>query len=106
MATVVFLRAVNVGGHKAFRPSELVRVLAELDVTSIGAAGTFIVRAGTGVAEVRERFLEHLSFEATMMVCRAVEIVDLIGANPFARTSPVAGTKPYVSVVEKPLRRL
>lgn len=45
MASIVFLRAVNVGGHKSFRPSALAAQVAALDVVSIGAAGTFVVRA-------------------------------------------------------------
>ena len=44
MAFVVFLRAVNVGGHQTFRPSVLAKELSEYDVVNIGAAGTFVVR--------------------------------------------------------------
>ena len=44
MALVVFLRGVNVGGHRTFRPSQLVKELADFDVVNIGAAGTFVVR--------------------------------------------------------------
>ena len=50
MALVVFLRGVNVGGHKAFQPTVLARALAALDVKSIGAAGTFVVRGKGGGA--------------------------------------------------------
>ncbi len=39
MAWVVFLRGVNVGGHKAFRPSVVAKDLAEFDVVNVGAAG-------------------------------------------------------------------
>lgn len=48
MASVVFLRGVNVGGHKAFQPSAVARDLADLDVVNIGAAGTFVVRKPVG----------------------------------------------------------
>jgi hypothetical protein len=41
MALVVFLRGVNVGGHKAFRPSALAGALADFDVVNVGASGTF-----------------------------------------------------------------
>ena len=43
MALVVFLKGVNVGGHKTFRPSVMAREL-QLDAVSIGAAGTFVIR--------------------------------------------------------------
>ena len=48
MALVVFLRGVNVGGHKTFRPAALARELAALDLVNVGAAGTFVVRAAIG----------------------------------------------------------
>ncbi len=44
MALIVFLRGVNVGGHRTFRPSMLARELSDYDVVNVGAAGTFIVR--------------------------------------------------------------
>jgi len=44
MALIVFLRAVNVGGHKTFRPSLLAKELSGYDVVNVGAAGTFVVR--------------------------------------------------------------
>lgn len=44
MALVVFLRGVNVGGHRTFRPRDLARKLRDYDVVNVGAAGTFVVR--------------------------------------------------------------
>ena len=44
MALVVFIRGVNVGGHRTFRPSVLARVLSDYGVVNVGAAGTFVVR--------------------------------------------------------------
>lgn len=40
MAWVVFLRGVNVGGRKRYKPSRLADDLDDLEVTNIGAAGT------------------------------------------------------------------
>ena len=45
MALVVFLRGVNVGGHRRFRPSALAAELKHLGAVNIGAAGTFVIRA-------------------------------------------------------------
>ena len=42
MALVVFLRGVNVGGHRRFRPSALAAELKHLGAVNIGAAGTFV----------------------------------------------------------------
>lgn len=44
MALVAFLRGINVGGHRSFRPSVLAKQLAHYDVVSIGATGTFVIR--------------------------------------------------------------
>ena len=44
MSLVVFLRGVNVGGHKRFRPAALAKELVHLDAVNIGAAGTFVIR--------------------------------------------------------------
>lgn len=44
MELVVFMRGVNVGGRNAFRPAVLAADLAALEVVSIGAAGTFVVK--------------------------------------------------------------
>jgi len=44
MASVIFFRAANVGGHQVFQPGVLAKELAAFDVKNIGAAGTFVVR--------------------------------------------------------------
>jgi hypothetical protein len=44
MALIVFLRGVNVGGHRTFRPSILARELSDYGVVNVGAAGTFVVQ--------------------------------------------------------------
>lgn len=44
MALVAFLKGINVGGHRRFRPSALARELEHLEVVNVGAAGTFVVR--------------------------------------------------------------
>jgi len=38
MALVVFLRGINVGGHRTFRPSLLAKELAKFDIVNIGRA--------------------------------------------------------------------
>jgi hypothetical protein len=40
MALVVFIRGVNVGGHRTLRPSVLARGLSDYGVVNVGAAGT------------------------------------------------------------------
>ena len=44
MALIVFFRGINVGGHRAFRPSVLARELDIYDAVNVGAAGTLVIR--------------------------------------------------------------
>jgi len=44
MALIVFFRGINVGGHRAFRPSALAKELGIYDAVNVGAAGTLVVR--------------------------------------------------------------
>lgn len=43
MASIVFFRGINVGGHRAFRPSLLAKELDMYDAVNVGAAGTLVV---------------------------------------------------------------
>ena len=53
MARVVFLRGVNVGGHRSFRPTPLALALKHLGAVNIGAAGTLVIRGTTTNARIR-----------------------------------------------------
>ena len=39
MALIVFFRGINVGGHRAIRPSVLAKELGIYDAVNVGAAG-------------------------------------------------------------------
>jgi hypothetical protein len=54
MSSVVFLRAVNVGGHQKFQPSKLAKELERFGVVNLGAAGTFVVRENVSQARLRD----------------------------------------------------
>ncbi len=104
--SIVLLRGVNVGGHKAFKPSELVASLKGLDVASIGAAGTLIVRRAPAEKALRKAILATLPFPAEMMICPAEEILALVESDPFGRTVLGKGVKAYLSVLDEPPRSL
>lgn len=106
MASVVFLRGVNVGGHKAFKPSILAKELADFDVVSVGAAGTFVVRGQVSQAALRAALLKRLPFEPELMICRAQEVLDLASADPFADQLAGSDVKNYVTVLAKRPRAL
>jgi uncharacterized protein (DUF1697 family) len=106
MALVVFLRGVNVGGHKSFRPSALAAELADFDVVNVGAAGTFVVRKPISQAKLRDELARRMPIQAEMMICRASEIRDLASGEPFADDASDAEVTRYVSVLAKSLRTL
>jgi len=90
MALVVFLKGVNVGGYRTFRPSRLAKEMARFDVINIGAAGTFVVPTSVGQNVLRAEFQRRLPFAAEVMICEAKAIGRLAHSDPFAgqRSSP------------------
>jgi len=101
MASVVFFRAVNVGGHQSFQPSALAKELAEYKVVSIGAAGTLVVREDVEPEKLREEILRRLPFEPEMMICPAKNVLALVRGHWFDEASVEAGTARFVSVLQK-----
>src|SRR5438876_3572183 len=67
MALVVFLRGVNVGGHRTVRPNILAKKLSDYGVVNVGAAGTFVVRKPSPKATFRAALLRKLPFEAEVI---------------------------------------
>ena len=84
MALVVFLRGVNVGGHRTFRPSTLVKELSAYDVVNVGAAGTFVVRKPGSQAKFRAELARKLPFETEVVLCDGADLIRLETENPFA----------------------
>jgi len=106
VSSVVFMRGVNVGGHKAFQPSRLAHEMAALRVASIGAAGTFIVHAGADEGTIRKAFQKHLPFEAQLMICPARALMDLVKLDPFGDEASRTADAQFISVLEHRPRRL
>lgn len=104
MALVVFLRGVNVGGHKTFRPTELVKSLAEFDVVNIGAAGTFVVRRPVTQARLRAEVESRLPFVTAIMICQGRDILRLLSLQPFARQPEQPDLVRFVSILAKRAR--
>jgi len=104
MALVVFLRGVNVGGHKTFRPSVLAQQLSQYGVVNVGAAGTFIVRTPGPRAAFRAELLRRLPFEADCAICDGRELVHLEAADPFGGEPSRPDVVRFVSVLTKASR--
>lgn len=106
MALVVFMRGVNVGGGKVFRPALLAKELAALNVVNIGAAGTYIVRKPIAPSKLRAELLKRLPFETVVIICRASEVVDLVRAQPFPEEVAHQRVRRFVAVMAKRPRAL
>jgi uncharacterized protein (DUF1697 family) len=108
MALVVFLRGINVGGHRRFRPSILARELRDFDVVNVGAAGTLVVRRPGSRAKFRAELVRKLPFEAEAALCDGRDLLDLVDLvekeNPFGIEAPHPDMVRFVSVLSKPGR--
>ena len=104
MALVVFLRGVNVGGHRTFRPSLLAKELSGYDVVNVGAAGTFVVRSPGSRAEFRAELLRKLPFEAEIVLCDGRDLLRLEKENPFEAEPSRPDIVRFVSILSKPAR--
>lgn len=101
MALIVFLRGVNVGGHRTFRPSVLAGELRAYDVVNVGAAGTFIVRKPVSRAKFRAALLRKLPFEAEVALCDGRDLVRLERENPFGTKASRPDVVRFVSILSK-----
>jgi uncharacterized protein (DUF1697 family) len=106
MALVVFLRGVNVGGHRTFRPSILARELSDYGVVNVGAAGTFIVRKPGPRAKFRAELLRKLPFEAEVVLCDGRDLIRLETENPFGSEPSRPEIVRFLSILSKANRGL
>jgi uncharacterized protein (DUF1697 family) len=101
MALVVFLRGVNVGGHRTFRPSILAREMSAYDVVNVGAAGTFVVRKPGSRAAFRTALLRKLAFEAAVVMCDGRDLMRLEKEHPFGAEPSPPDVVRFVSILSK-----
>ena len=106
MALVVFLRGVNVGGHRTFHPSILAREMSDYGVVNVGAAGTFVVRKPGPRAKFRAELLRKLPFKAEVVVCEGRDLIRLEMENPFATEPSRPDIVRFASILSKAGRGL
>jgi len=105
MASVVFLRAVNVGRTNRCQPALIAKELAKFGVVNIGAVGTFVVREDVSESVLRAAIARKLPFKCEIMICPARDIIKLASKNPFSRQPSGPNIVRFVSVSARPLRR-
>lgn len=101
MALVVFLRGVNVGGHRRFRPSILANELRAYDVVNVGAAGTFVVRKPGSQARFRAALLRKLPVKTEVALCEGRDLLRLERANPFGAEPSRSDVVRFVTILSK-----
>jgi len=99
MALVVFLRGVNVGGHRTFGPSIVARKLSDYGLVNVGAAGTFVVQKPGPRAKFRAELRRKLPFETEVVLCDGRDLVCLEMENPFGASRP--DIVRFVSILSK-----
>ncbi len=102
MALVVFLRGVNVGGHRRFRPSALALALRAYDVVNVGAAGTFVVRRPGSRSEFLALLKRKLPFQTEIVFCEGRDLIRMDAVTPFGTEPPRRGIVRFVSILSKP----
>ncbi len=101
MALIVFLRGINVGGYRAFRPSTLAKELGAYDVVNVGATGTFVVRKPGSRAKFFAELRRRLPFEAKVAFCDSTELIRLEKQDPFAAEPSRPDIVRFVSILSK-----
>ena len=101
MALVVFLRGVNVGGHRTFRPSKLAEALKPLGAVNIGAAGTLVIRQSMTQARASAEVARNLPFVAEIIVCQGRDIASLISNDPYEGQLVRGDVVRFVSVLSQ-----
>jgi uncharacterized protein (DUF1697 family) len=102
MASVVFFRAVNVGGHQRFQPRVLAKQLADFGVVNVGAAGTFVVRQNVSQTTLRAEILRRLPFKPELVICPARDLIALMRNAPFQDApAETKDLRHYVTIMTK-----
>ena len=101
MASVVFLRAVNVGGTNRCQPAQIARRLAKFGVVNLGAVGTFVVRENVSEPNLRAAFARELPFRCEMMICPARDLLQLASRDPFAGEPSGSDLMRFVSLLAR-----
>ena len=106
MPSVVFLRAVNVGGTNRCQPASIAKELAKFGVVNIGAVGTFVAREDVSEATLRSALVRKLPFKCEIMICPARDIIKLTSKDPFSGQPSGPDITRFVSVLHERLRAL
>ncbi|MEA3190833.1 MAG: hypothetical protein QOD77_1415 [Thermoplasmata archaeon] len=80
MPVLALLRGANLGS-KRFSPKAVEAALADLEVRSIGAAGTFVVGKRVAESTLRKRLADAMPFEPEVLVVAAKDVQAALAAG-------------------------
>ena len=106
MRSVVFLRAVNVGGANRCQPAVIAKQLAKFGVVNIGAVGTLVVQEDVSESTLRAAIGKKLPFKCEIMICPARDIIKLASKDPFSHQPSGPNITRFVNVLHKRPRAL
>ncbi len=106
MALVVFLKGINVGGHKLVRPSLLAHQLKRYDVVNFGAAGTFVVRRPVSQSRLLAEIKRRLPVQAEVIIIDSDALHGAASVSRFGRAPIRSDVVRFVSVMSRLPRRL
>jgi uncharacterized protein (DUF1697 family) len=101
MALVIFIRGINVGGHRRFRPSVLAKELSAYDAVNVGAAGTLVVRKPGARAEFLAGLRRKVPHDAVVAICDGRDLIRLAAENPFHSVAARPDQIQFVSILSK-----
>ena len=101
MALVVFLRGLNVGGHRRFRPSTLAARLQHVGAVNIGATGTFVIRKPVGRRKLRAEISSAIPFPVEAVICDGRDVTGLVAKDHFPEHPKRDDTVQFVSVLSR-----
>lgn len=101
MTLVVFLRGVNVGGHRSFRPTWLAEQLRHLGATNIGATGLLVIRKPVGRSQLRDEIRRRLPFDAEIVICDGKDVARLVLRDFFSGHRARRDVIRFVSVLSR-----
>jgi uncharacterized protein (DUF1697 family) len=101
MALIVFFRGINVGGHRAIRPSMLARELSAYDVVNVGAAGTLVVRKPGSRTKFLAELRRKLPLETAVAFCDGSDLIQLETENPFGAEPSRPAVVRFVSILSR-----
>jgi len=107
VSSVVFLRAINVGGTNLCKPAQLAKQLKKFDVVNVGAVGTFVVHGNVSESSLRKelaaQLAKHFKIKCEIMIASGAALMKTASKDPFAKQPSGGEITRFMSVLHKPL---